>query len=112
MSDDLCKRLRAPVRVGGTNSEDAYEAYDDLRLEAAAQIERLMADARSDREYLTGKEAALQVRAAAAEARLSEAEGLLRVACDFVAECNCQLPGRAVYWRARIDTFLKEQSRG
>ena len=40
-SGDLVDKLRAPTSFGGQNSEDAYERYDSLRLEAADEIERL-----------------------------------------------------------------------
>lgn len=38
MSDKLIARLEAPVAFGGTNSEDGWESYDPLRMEAAGAL--------------------------------------------------------------------------
>ncbi len=40
---DIVELLHLPIKRGGATSEDAYEVYDDLRIEAADEIERLRA---------------------------------------------------------------------
>jgi predicted ATPase len=76
----LCKRLEAPIGYGGQNSEDGYEIHDKLRLEAAAALRRLAAEAANATQYaeriigLNGECAAAKALKEVWEARATAAE--------------------------------------
>lgn len=74
-NEKLVERLQAPVRIGGTTSEDSYEVYDELRLEAATALTAAQARIRELEAELTASRKLAERRAAERDKEAERADG-------------------------------------